>query len=239
MAVKGILFDIDGTLVDSNDRHVLAWKEAFARVGAHFPRQAIHAQIGKGADMLLPAMLPDADEATQEKVADAHGEIFKSRYLGEVVPFPQARALLVRVCEAGQKVVLASSASADELEYYLQLLDARGLVSATTSADDVARTKPAPDIFETAAGKVALRPDEVIVVGDTPYDMEAAGRCGIAGVAVRSGGFAEGVLLGAGAVALYDDVAALLRDYDRSPLAAHSDLSTELDGSGNELGARA
>jgi phosphoglycolate phosphatase-like HAD superfamily hydrolase len=220
MTVKGVLFDIDGTLVDSNDMHVLAWEEAFERVGARFSREAIHAQIGKGADMLLPALLPSADEAMHEKAADAHGEIFKSRYLGEVMPFPQARDLLVRVCEAGQKVVLASSASAEELEHHLQLLDARDLVGATTSADDVERTKPAPDIFAAATRKVGLRHGEAVVVGDTPYDMEAAGRCGIAGVAVRSGGFAEAVLLGAGAVALYDDVASLLRDYDRSPLAA-------------------
>lgn len=224
MAIRAVLFDIDGTLVDSNDMHVRAWEEAFAGMGAEFGRQTIHDQIGKGTDMLVPTLLPDADEGTQEKLGDAHGDVFKARFLKEVKPFPGAHDLLARVRAAGQTVVLASSASAPELEHYLDLLDARDLVSATTSADDVENTKPAPDIFASALEKVApLSSHEAIVVGDTPYDIEAAGKCGIAAIGVRSGKFPDEALLRAGAIALYDDVAALLADYDNSPLAADGD----------------
>lgn len=169
--------------------------------------------------MLVPTLLPDADAAAQERLAEAQGEAYKSKFLPEVKPFPGARDLLVRAHEAGQKVVLASSASKSEVDHYLDLLGARNLVSATTSADDVEHTKPAPDIFARALGKVApLSPDEVLVVGDTPYDVQAAAKCGIGAVAVRSGKFDDAVLLAAGAIGLYDDVAALLSDYEQSPL---------------------
>jgi len=219
MPVRAVLFDIDGTLVDSNDLHVIAWEEAFATIGARFDRQSIHDQIGKGTDMLVPALVPDADEALQEKLGDAHGTVFKGQFLSQVVPFPGAHDLLARVHAAGKAVVLASSASGEELQHYLGLLDAHELVEATTSADDVENTKPAPDIFATALRKVApLSADEVMVVGDTPYDIEAAAKCGIAAIAVRSGKFSDETLLGAGAIALYDDVASLLADFDHSPL---------------------
>jgi HAD superfamily hydrolase (TIGR01509 family) len=220
MPIKAILFDIDGTLVDSNDQHVSAWQEAFRDAGARFDAHVLHDQIGKGTDMLVPTLMPDADEDAQEKLGDAHGAVFKDRYLAHVKPFPGARDLLAHAHEAGQKVVLASSASKAELDHYLDLLDAHELVSATTSADDVKHTKPAPDIFATALGKVApLGPGDVIVVGDTPYDIEAAAKCGIAAIGLRSGKFTDEALTAAGAVAVYDDVAGLLADYDRSPLA--------------------
>ncbi len=219
MAIKAVLFDIDGTLVDSNDLHVLAWEEAFDGVGVKFDRQMIHDQIGKGADMLVPTLLPETSESQQKKLGDAHGEVFKSKFLEQVQPFMRARDLLVRVKRDGQRVVLASSASKAELDHYLDLLDARDLVSATTTSEDVENTKPAPDIFATAMKKIApVGADEVIVVGDTPYDIEAAGKCGVAAIGVRSGKFSDDVLLEAGAIALYDDVAALLADYDNSPL---------------------
>ncbi len=219
MRIKAILFDIDGTLIDSNDQHVLAWEEVFRGEGATFDRQVIHDQIGKGADMLVPTLLPDTSEAARERMGDAHGEVFKAKFLREVKPFHKARDLLVRAHEAGRKVVLASSASKAELDHYLGLLDARDLVAATTSADDVENTKPAPDIFATALEKLApLGPGDVLVVGDTPYDIEAAAKCGIGTVALRSGKFSDEALREAGALRLYDDVAALLADYDDSPL---------------------
>jgi HAD superfamily hydrolase (TIGR01509 family) len=220
MTIKAIFFDIDGTLVDSNEQHVLAWAEAFERVGASPDRQSIHQQIGKGADNLIPALMPDADEGLRERLAEAHGEIFKGKYLERIEPFPGARDLLARVRESGREVVLASSASAPELEHYLDLLDARDLVAETTSADDVAHTKPAPDIFASALDKVApLEAGEVIVVGDTPYDMEAARKCGIEPIAVRSGKFSDDDLTRAGGRSIYDDVAALLAAFDESPIA--------------------
>ncbi len=220
MAITAVLFDIDGTLVDSNDHHVLAWEQAFAGIGERFDRQTIHDQIGKGTDMLVPTLLPDLDDAAQERLGEAHGAAFKSRYLDQVKPFPGARDLLARAHDAGLRVVLASSASKDELDHYLGLLGARDLVDETTSADDVENTKPAPDIFATALKKIGSPPaHEVIVIGDTPYDIEAAAKCGVAAIAVRSGGFSDEALTKAGAIAMYDDVAALLHDYDGSPLA--------------------
>jgi HAD superfamily hydrolase (TIGR01509 family) len=220
MPIRAVLFDIDGTLADSNDFHVIAWQQAFAELGFEFSPEEIHDQIGKGADNFVPALLPDADDELQEKLAQAHSKAFKSQFLEQVKPFPGAHDLLARAHQAGQKVVLASSASGDELEHYLDLLDARDLVDERTSADDVESTKPAPDIFALALKKVApLGPDEVLVVGDTPYDIKAAAKCGIKAVALRSGKFADDALEGAGAVALYDDAAALLADYDGSPLA--------------------
>jgi HAD superfamily hydrolase (TIGR01509 family) len=220
MTIRAVLFDIDGTLVDSNDMHVLAWEEAFAGVGATFNRQAIHDQIGKGTDMLVPSLLPEADEAAKEQLGQAHGDVFKARFLETVKPFPGARELLARAHASGQKVVLASSASKEELDHYLKLLEAQDLVYATTSADDVENTKPAPDIFATALKKLAcLSPDEAIVVGDTPYDIEAAAKCGIATIALRSGKFSDESLRTAGAITVYDDAAALLADFDNSPLA--------------------
>jgi membrane protein len=221
MPIRAVLFDLDGTLVDSNDFHVLAWEQAFAGLGFKIDPPAIHDQIGKGTDMFVPALIPDADEAQQEKLGEAHGDAFKSQYLEQVKPFAGAHDLLAHVHRAGQQVVLASSASAEELEHYIALIDAEDLVGATTSADDVERTKPAPDIFATALKKVSpLTPAEVIVVGDTPYDIEAASRCGIVAVAVRSGKFPDEALHEAGAGVIYDDIAALLANYDTSPLSA-------------------
>jgi membrane protein len=218
MPIKAIFFDIDGTLVDSNDLHVRAWQAAFAGIGETFDDQVVHDQIGKGTDMLVPTLLPDLDEAAQEKLGDAHGAIFKDKYLDEARPFAGAHDLLAHAQAQGQKVLLASSASGSELDHYLDLLDARALVAATTSGDDVERTKPAPDIFAVALdGLPGIAAHEVIVVGDTPYDIAAAGKIGIRTVALRSGGFSDAAL--ADAVALYDDAAALLADYAASPLA--------------------
>lgn len=219
MAIKAVLFDIDGTLVDINDYHVAAWQDVFRQVGARFDDQAVHAQIGKGTDMLVPTLLPDTEESEQERMGEEHGNVFQSKFLNEVVSFAGARDLLLRVRDSGRQVVLASSASSKELEHYLDLLDAREIVSVSTTSDDVENTKPAPDIFATALKKLApLSPSEVLVVGDTPYDIEAAAKCGIGAVGVRSGKFSDETLSAAGALALYDDVAALLADFENSPL---------------------
>jgi membrane protein len=219
MTIRAILFDIDGTLVDSNDQHILAWEDVFRREGHAIEGKAIHDQIGKGADMLVPALLPGCDETTQKRLGDAHADVFRKRFLDQVKPFPGARELLHRAHASGRKVVLASSASAAELDHYLGLLDARDLIAATTSADEVARTKPAPDIFASALEKVApIGPAEAIVVGDTPYDIQAAAKCGMGTVALRSGKFSDEALRHAGALCLYEDVAELLASFDKSPL---------------------
>lgn len=219
MQIKAIFFDIDGTLVDSNDMHVLAWEEAFAGIGKTFDRQLVHDQIGKGTDMLVPTLLPDVDETVQEKLGDAHSVAFKTKFLYNAEPFPHAHELLVHAHQLGQQVILASSASQAELDHYLDLLDARDLIAVTICSDDVKRTKPAPDIFATALAKLSgIEAEAVIVVGDTPYDVLAANKAGIAAVALRSGKFSDDILWNAGAIAIYDDAAALLAGYADSPL---------------------
>lgn len=218
--IKAIFFDIDGTLVDSNERHVAAWARAFEEQGFVVDRSAIRGQIGKGGDLLVPALLPAVPERVQERLSERHGELFRAEHLDAVLPFPDAARLLRRVRRSGRRVLLASSAGKDEVRHYLDLLKVRDIVTATTSIDDVETSKPAGDIFAAALAKVRpLKPTEILVVGDTPYDIAAAAKCGIRTVAVRSGGFDDGVLTDAGALAIYDDVAAILADYTRSPLS--------------------
>ena len=220
MSLSAVLFDIDGTLADSNDQHVEAWAEVFRERGFHIAPAAIHDQIGKGADLLVPALIAGADETLSEELGEAHGAVFKAKHLEGVKPFPGAHDLLARTRSAGRRVVLASSASQGELEHYLDLLDARDLVDASTSIDDVGTSKPAPDIFAVALKKIGVPADEAVMVGDSPYDVEGAAKCGVATVALRSGGFSDEALRRAGAKAIYDDVAALLADFEGSPLAA-------------------
>lgn len=215
--MRAVLFDLDGTLIDSNAAHVAVWEQVFREAGHPQDRDAIAAQIGKGGDLLVPTLLPDAEEATCKRIGDRHGEVFKADWLEKMHPFPGAHDLLARVHAAGMKVVLASSASSDELDHYVGLLDARELVAAGTSIDDVDTSKPAPDIFAAALEKVGVAAGDALVIGDTPYDVEAARGAGVRAIAVRSGGFDDAAL--SGAVALYDDVSELLARWDESVLA--------------------
>jgi membrane protein len=215
--LKAILFDIDGTLVDSNNFHVLAWAETFHAAGHDFRLADLHAQIGKGADNYVRALLPDASEDEAEALGQAHGRLFARYYMDRLKPFPGARELLQRCRDEGYCVMLATSASGKEVERHLDLLCARDIVHGWTSADDVGCSKPCPDVFETAARKAGAAPEEALVVGDTPYDIEAAAAAGIRTVAVRSGLFPDDQLKGA--IALYDDVAAILAGFADSPLS--------------------
>jgi len=215
---KAILFDIDGTLVDSNEYHVLAWAEVFHAAGHDFRLADLHAQIGKGADNYVGALLPDLDQETAERLGKEHGRIFKERYFDRLQPFPGAHDLLARCHDAGLKVMLATSASAAELDRHLDVLDARELIDGATNADDVGCSKPCPDVFETAARKAGVGPGEALVIGDTPFDIEAASTAGMRTIAVRSGLFPDEQL--SGAIAIYDDVADLLARFDSSPLTA-------------------
>jgi membrane protein len=219
MPKQAILFDIDGTLVDSNDAHIDAWLEAFRAAGFDFRREQIHEQIGKGGDNLLPSLVPDLGQDEQDKLDEAHGEAFK-RLRSDVRPLPGGVEILKHAAAAGQKVVLASSASREELDHWVELLEGEPFLTATTSRDDVAHSKPCPDIFAKALEKSGcVAPDDAIVVGDTPYDIIAARQLGVPAIGVRSGGFSDDQLNEAGAVALYDDAAALLADYANSPIS--------------------
>ncbi|GAA0660361.1 membrane protein [Sphingomonas insulae] len=217
MQIRAVLFDLDGTLVDSNGFHIDAWERVFREGGHVVSRERIAGQIGKGGDLLVPALLPDVPQAERNRLATRHGEVFKARYLDLVRPFPGATSLLRRVNASGRQVVLASSASGEELDHYVRLLGVEGLVTAKTSKEDVSTTKPAGDIFAAALAKAGVSSRHAVVIGDTPYDIAAAAKCGFPAVAVRSGGFDDDDLRDA--VALYDDVEAVLAGFDRSPLA--------------------
>ena len=218
--IGAVLFDIDGTLIDSNDLHAAAWREAFANFDIDIPLDAIRQQIGKGGDNLIPALAPPEIEATRhEQIDEFRSDLFKRDYLPRVVPFPGVRALFERLVSDGKKVVLASSAKGAEVKYHLNVIGVADLVTATTSADDVEHSKPCPDIFEAALAKLApLGAGEVVVVGDSPYDVQAAKKLGIRAIGFRSGGFDDQVLVQAGADELYDGPDDLLRGYERSLL---------------------
>ena len=221
MSRRAVFFDIDGTLVDSNRLHVDAWIQAFADAGHAVDPDKVAGQIGKGADNLVPELIPDAGEDLAKALGEAHGRLFKDRYLHQVRPFSDAHALIARAHAAGHLVGLASSASQAELDHYCQLLDLAGLVDVATTIDDVGHSKPAPDIFAVALRNAhGVDAANVIVIGDSPFDMQAAARCGMLPIAVRSGGFDDHALTHAGAALIVDDVAALLARFDDTPLRA-------------------
>lgn len=220
MPIKAILFDIDGTLVDSNEAHVKAWQRAFRSENFEISQAAIREQIGKGGDNLVPSLLPELPDDVRDRLSQAEGDIYRRDYLPYVLPFFGAKEILRAAADAGQQVILASSASRPEIDHYVDLLEARSLLSGTTSKDDVGHSKPCPDIFAAALERSGCAADEAIVVGDTPYDIDAARSAGLSTLAVLSGGFSKERLKSAGPVAIYKDVAAILAEYDRSPLAS-------------------
>ena len=218
---KAIIFDVDGTLVDSVDIHAQAWVDAFREFGHDIEFDAVRGQIGKGGDQLMPVFLSKEElEDRGEDLNKRRGEILKERYLSKIKPFADVRALFERIKADGTRIVLASSAKADELETYKKIANIEGLTNAETSSGDAEESKPEPDIFKAAMSKLGdVQPDEVIVVGDTPYDAEAAAKAGLRTIGVLCGGFSEGSLREAGCIAIYEDPADLLAQYGRSPLA--------------------
>jgi membrane protein len=218
-ALRAVLFDVDGTLVDSNDLHAAAWDEAFRHFGFDVGVDRIRGQIGKGGDNLIPALLPSLSDDRREELEGFRSTLFQRDYLHRVEPFSQVCALFERIRSADLTIVLASSAPEKELEHHLDKLGCGDLVSGTTSADDVENSKPDPDIFAVALRTAKTEAAGAIVVGDTPYDVTAAKKAGLRTIALRCGGFDEGALREAGAVALFDDPADLLARYDSSPLA--------------------
>jgi membrane protein len=224
--IRAALFDVDGTLVDTNDLHAAAWQAALRRFGHDFDAGAIRAQIGKGGDNLLPTLLPGISEAQVDEIDAFRGDLFKRDYLPRATPFPGVRDLFERLVGDGVRIVLASSSSKPEVDFHLGLIACADLVSAVTTRDDVEHSKPCPDIFAAALAKVVPIPaEEAIVVGDTPWDVKAAARAGLRTLAFRSGGFAEAELREAGAAFLYGGARDLLACYDSSPFGvrAHAD----------------
>ncbi|QDV39578.1 Phosphoglycolate phosphatase (plasmid) [Tautonia plasticadhaerens] len=189
--IRGMIFDIDGTLVDSVDLHARAWQETFRHFGHEIPYDRVRAQIGKGGDQLMPALLPeDVVRDRGEQIEAYRGDHYKRVYLPEDLAFPSVRELFERLRADGKRLALASSARGDELEAYNRITRVGDLIEAESSSDDAERSKPHPDIFQAALGRLGgLGPDEVLVVGDTPYDAEAAAKAGIRTVGMTCGGW--------------------------------------------------
>jgi HAD superfamily hydrolase (TIGR01509 family) len=203
------ILDIDGTLVDTNYQHALAWYRAFRKHGLVLAIWRIHRHIGMGGDQLLPAL---SDEDFEREHGDDVREDEKGLYMemiGEVEPMRDARRLIEEIKRRGHKAVLASSAKDEEVEHYLDLLDARSLADGWTSSADVQSTKPEPDLVHAALQKAGADAADAVMIGDTPYDVEAAKRAGVPTIAVLTGGFSEAELREAGAVGVFESVAEL------------------------------
>src|SRR5947209_11926281 len=213
------VLDIDGTLVDTNYQHALGWYRAFRRHGIVLPVWRIHRHLGMGGDQVVQAL---TDEGTENKVGDQIREAEKELYfemIDEVEPMEGSRELIAELGRRGHVVVLASSAKEDEVEHYLDLLEARDLADAWTTSADVEATKPAPDLVHSALTKVGGSADDAVMIGDTPWDVKAAERAGVGTLAVLTGGFAIEELSESGAREVFESVAELRTSLDRTPLA--------------------
>lgn len=215
--VKGVLLDIDGTLLDSNEAHARSWVDALARHGIERSSGVVGRLIGMGADGLLPALGIDAESDLGKTLSRETTEIFMTRYLPHLAPFPQARELLLRMRADGLTLVVATSAGKEELGPLLEQAGVADLLQGATSADDVEESKPSPDIVEAAMKRAELPAESLIMLGDTPYDVKAGTGAGVPVVAVRSGGWKDAELRGAARV--YEDVAEILAGYATSPFA--------------------
>jgi HAD superfamily hydrolase (TIGR01549 family) len=214
------IVDVDGTLVDTNYHHALAWQRAFRAHGVSIPAWLAHRHVGMGGDKLVGAVAgDDVERALGDRIRETEGELYM-QMVDEVEPLPGARELLAALADRADSVVLASSAREQEVELYLDLLDARDLVSDWTTSADVEATKPEPDLVRVALAKGNA--DEALMIGDTVWDCEAAARAGVPIVAVLCGGFGAAELREAGARAVFDSPAALRKALDDLPVLGRS-----------------
>lgn len=228
--VLAVIFDIDGTLVDTVEFHTQSWQRTFQHFGYQIPAAQIRLQIGKGSDQLMPVFIPPAElnkivdgrsSTLGKQMRDYRRQLYQQEYHPRVKAFPMVRELFQRVKADGKRIALASSGTKADLATYKQLLNVADLVDVATTTDEVESSKPEPDIFKLTLDKLGdISPQQVIVVGDTPYDAEAASKVKLRMIGVLSGGFSEEQLTKAGCIAVYQDIAALLADYEQSPLGA-------------------
>lgn len=215
--IKAVLFDVDGTLVDSNDAHAAAWVKAFTEHGITVDPALVRRSIGMGGDKLMPKVSGIEESSPRgEAIAKRRGEIFSNEWLPALKPFKGADKLVAAIKARGLTAVAASSAQKDELQTLLALAGAEWLMDASTSSDDADESKPAPDILEAALARARASAADAIMIGDTPYDVEASRRAGVMVIAFRCGGWGDADL--AGAVATYDGPWDLLARIDDSPL---------------------
>lgn len=220
MTIQGVLLDIDGTLVLSNDIHAKAWVEAFAAFGYHVEFDQVRPLIGMGADQVVPIVQPELSGETGEgkKISDRRKSLIIEKFKPELKPTNGARELVAKMQADGLQIVVASSATSEELSILLAAAQVDDLLSdaPTTTSDDADASKPAPDLIEAALSTGKLQPDQVVMIGDTPYDIEAAAKANVRVIAVRCGDFSDQDLKDA--IAIYNDPADLVAHYADSPL---------------------
>ncbi|PZF55573.1 HAD family hydrolase [Curtobacterium sp. MCSS17_008] len=216
-----VLFDIDGTLADSNYAHVDAWWRAFRAAGESVDAWRVHRAIGMDSGRLLEELLPDASDEVRDTAKQFH-TAFYSEHMPQLRLLPGARELLEAVAAAGHAVVLATSAPQNELDRLLELLDAERWTTAVTSGEDVEQAKPAPGIIQVALDRVGVPAERAVMIGDAMWDVESSGKVGLPCIGVMTGGIGGDELRGAGAAAVYDDAAAVLAAFraGEGPIAA-------------------
>jgi phosphoglycolate phosphatase-like HAD superfamily hydrolase len=216
--LRGVIFDIDGTLIDSNGAHAQSWVETLAEAGYEVPFDVIWPMIGMGGDKLLPSAIGiELDSPFGKRLGKRRWEIFREKYLPALRPAPGARDLVERMKRDGLKLVVASSAGGNELDQLMEVAGVGHLMDATTSSSDAKESKPDPDIVQAAVRSTRMKPEHLIMLGDTPYDVQAAIGAHVNLVALLCGGWS--MLELSGATAIYDNPADLLRWYDNSPFA--------------------
>jgi HAD superfamily hydrolase (TIGR01509 family) len=216
--LRSVIFDVDGTLIDSNDAHARAWVDSLAEAGHHVPFDRVRPLIGMGGDKVLPELTGIEEDAPEgRQIAERRSAIFRERYMPHLQPLPGAADLVTDLRARGHRVAVASSAKGEELGHLLAIAGVKDLVEERTSSSDADASKPDPDIIQATLERLGCGPADAIMVGDTPYDIEAARRAGMDTIAFRSGGWGDEGL--AGAVAIYDNAADLLERYEQSVLA--------------------
>jgi HAD superfamily hydrolase (TIGR01509 family) len=217
--LQGVLLDIDGTLLLSNRDHAQAWVDAYAEFGYDVALDKVEPLVGMGGDKVMSLLTPglNKEEGVGKQIDERRKEIFLQRYAPSLQPSPGARELVLRMKAEGLQITIATSASNQELKTLLEAAQVDDLTEVTTTSSDAEQSKPDPDIVAAALEKSDKTADQVLMLGDTPYDVESAGKIGVGVVAVRCGGHSDEDL--AGALAIYDDPADLLAHYDESPLA--------------------
>jgi HAD superfamily hydrolase (TIGR01509 family) len=215
--IEAFIFDIDGTLIDSVDFHAEAWVKAFRKFGKEIKFYEARRQVGKGGDQYLPEFLLKKEIKDFGKaVEDERGKIFKSRFLPKIEAFTKVRELFEKIKKDERRAVLASSAPADELKVYKKIARIEDLIEEETSADDAEKSKPEPDIFQAALDKLGkISKKNVLVIGDTAYDAEAATKINLKTVGVLTGGWTRSELLSAGCVEVFADVGEILANYEK------------------------
>ncbi|MFN2635417.1 MAG: HAD family hydrolase [Gemmatimonadaceae bacterium] len=215
--VKGVIFDVDGTLVDSNDAHAQSWVDTFAEAGYSVPFDVVRPLIGMGGDKLLPKAAGIRHDSKEgKKLTKRRSAMFREKYLPRLRPFPGARALVERVREERLKPMVATSAKDEELKGLLRAADVADLMEEKATASDAKRSKPDPDIVQAAIEESGFPAEKLVMIGDTPYDIEAAKKAGVRVIAFRSGGWKDNDLKGA--VEIYDGPADLVSHYASSLL---------------------